>query len=157
MDEFARQIGWIAIGLLAFYVIGNLLISHSEAEDRKKDLDASTWDHQERLALRKIWRTSQDPEVIGKIKRKYGAWSILFIELSDKEYDLKMRLEFGDPGYYYALKEIETHGLPYVLEDGNIVATYTDIYKNRAKDAQNLINSPTTNKPQGDGNGKQTN
>lgn len=131
-DEIARQIGWVVIGGAIFYVVGKAIISHGDAEGRKKELILSTWDHQRRLALRKIWRSYKDARTIEKVKMQYGPWALLDIELDDKDYDTKMRLSEDCQAYQAALKKIEEEGLPYVVENGEIVATFTDEYKSRS-------------------------
>ena len=131
-DEIARQVGWLVIGGLVFYAIGKLLISHGETQNRKKELVLATWDHQRRLAFRKIWRSSMDSTVIGKVKMQYGPWALLDIELNDDEYDTKMRLSEDKEAYLAAVKQIEEEGTPYVLEGGEIVATFTDEYRSRS-------------------------
>jgi hypothetical protein len=131
-DEIARQIGWIVIGGAIFYVVGKLILSHGETVGRKKELVSSTWDHQRRLAFRKIWRSSPDARIIAKVKMQYGPWVLLDIELDDEAYDTKMRMSESNQAYRDAVKMIENEGLPYVLEAGEIVATFTDEYKNRS-------------------------
>lgn len=131
-DEIARQIGWIVIGAGIFYVVGKAIISHGDAEDRKKELILATWDHQRRLAFRNIWRTSKSDRAIEKVKMQYSPWALLEIELDDKEYDSKRRLSSDSQAYCAALKKIEEEGLPYIFENGEIVATFTNEYKNKS-------------------------
>jgi hypothetical protein len=135
-DEIARQIGWVVIGFAIFYMAGKFIISHSDANNRKNELQLSIWDHQRRLAFRNIWRSSNDSRVIQKVKMAYGPWALLDIELSDKEYDLKMQQSEDCHAYYAAVKQIQESGFPYILENGEIIATFTEEYKNR----------PSTNK-----------
>jgi hypothetical protein len=63
---------------------------------------------------------------------QYGPWVLLDIELDDEAYDTKMRMSESNQAYRDAVKMIENEGLPYVLEAGEIVATFTDEYKNRS-------------------------
>ena len=63
---------------------------------------------------------------------QYGPWALLEIELDDNEYDTKMRMGSDSQAYYAALKKIEAEGLPYIFENGDIAATFTDEYKSRS-------------------------
>lgn len=138
LDEFARQIGWLVIIGLAFYVIGKIIIAHGDEQNRKKELIIATWDHQRRLAFRKIWRSSMDNRVIGQVKMQYGPWALLDVDLNDIDYDTKMRLGEEKEAYVAALRDIEEKGMPYILENGEIVATFTNEYKKRS--SKNLQN-----------------
>jgi len=139
LDEIARQIGWAVIGCVIFYAIGKIVISHGETLARKKEMILATVDHQRRLAYRKIWRSTKDTNVINQVKMQYSQWAYLYVDLNDEEYDSKMRGEWDSQAYLAALENVEKEGLPYILENGKIIATFTKEYKSRSRSKQELV------------------
>lgn len=125
LDELARVLGWVVIGCGIFWIIGKTVISLSEERQTQKNFDELVWDHERRLALRKIWRTTRDEKIISQVKSLYGAWSAMYPEMTDEEYSRHVQATEGQEAYCAALFNIERDGFSYYLSNDGVVVMRT--------------------------------
>lgn len=121
MDEFAKSIGYSVIVIAIIYVVGKVLFALDEQKQIERDLVLSTWDHERRLAFRKIWQSTNDPRVHEDVKYQYPPWALLELDLSEAEYDRKMATSESSTAYLQACRNVRDKGCAYYLSDGKIV------------------------------------
>lgn len=106
-----------------FWFFGRVVISLGDEARSKREFEDCVWDHQRRLALRKIWRSTKDENIVAQIKSLYGAWSLLYPEKTDEEYEQHVRSSGGSGAFKSAKTRAEIEGSAYYLKDGKVYLT----------------------------------
>ena len=122
MNDFANAIGWAVIIFGVFFIINYLLKSANDETRLQRERTLITRDHVMKLAYRKIYLATTEERIRLDVKLRYRGWAYLELELNDSEYDKKMKHEDLDGTYSKALEVVDKVGLPYILENGDIVS-----------------------------------
>ena len=79
------------------------------------------WDHERRLALRKIYRATIDESVHNAVKAADGAWSLCEFSIDDQEYAAKMLELQSAAEFRQAVENTRSLGDAYILQDDRLV------------------------------------
>ena len=104
------------------YVIGKMVISSNEHSDKERNSILHKSDIELRLAYRKIYRSTTDINIQNLVKKQYGAWFLLFLELDDAQYTKKMETGDAWKEFGQAVQNVKERGDALRLVDGKILS-----------------------------------
>lgn len=105
MDDIARSIGWFVIAGVIIYALGKFFQSLETEKHAKANVDI----HRKRLALRQIYRSTDDPQIHQEVKNNDGGWSLLMLGLDDAQYANEMR-KTDQNAFDEALQRVQANG-----------------------------------------------
>ena len=117
MNELANGIGWTVIVGVALYGV-HIWLGHLLHERQRPE---RIWDHERRLALRKIYRATIDESVHNKVKAADGAWSLCQFPIDDQEYAARMVEQETAAEFRQAVENTRLLGDAYILQDNRLV------------------------------------
>ncbi|MBK7547808.1 MAG: hypothetical protein IPI20_08220 [Rhodoferax sp.] len=121
MDEFARQVGYLAIFVAAVYAIGKSLGSRSDTINRERAHIAITFDIAKGISCRKIYQSTSDPRILGEVKRHFSDPLYLYLELDDDAYQKQLIKDGRERELEAAMKRISSEGETCRLIDGKLI------------------------------------